>query len=57
LTLRGDVIRNPGAYLAFAPSPVANNDFNDALAAGKNLKMFQEPQLLTICPISFVRSD
>lgn len=53
LTLRGDVIRNPGAYLAFAPSPVANNDFNDALAAGKNLKMFQGTATFDYMPNQF----
>ncbi len=41
LTLRGDIVTNPGAYLAFSPSPVAANDFNEALAAGKDLTAFQ----------------
>jgi len=53
LTLRGDVISNPGAYLAFAPSPVANNDFNDALAAGKDLKMFQGTATFDYMPNQF----
>lgn len=33
LTVRGDIVTNPGLYLAFSPSPVPNNDFNDAIAA------------------------
>ncbi|MCX8525261.1 porin [Chryseobacterium formosus] len=41
VTLRGDIVSNPGAYLAFSPSPVANNDFNDALADGKRLTALQ----------------
>lgn len=53
LTLRGDVISNPGAYLAFTPSPVANNDFNDALAAGKDLKMFQGAVTFDYMPNQF----
>ena len=53
LTLRGDVISNPGAYLAFTPSPVANNDFNDALAAGKDLKMFQGTATFDYMPNQF----
>lgn len=54
LTLRGDVVTNPGAYLAFSPSPVANNDFNDALAAGKDLKMFQGTATFDVMPNDFV---
>ncbi|MFC3157941.1 Putative beta-barrel porin-2, OmpL-like. bbp2 [Chryseobacterium arachidis] len=53
LSLRGDVISNPGAYLAFSPSPVANNDFNDALAEGKDLKMFQGTATLDYMPNQF----
>lgn len=53
LTLRGDVVTNPGAYLAFSPSPVTNNDFNDALAAGKNLKMFQGTATVDYMPNQF----
>lgn len=41
LTLRGDIVTNPGAYLLFSPSPVADNDFNDALGAGKHLTACQ----------------
>jgi len=54
LTLRGDVLTNPGAYLAFSPSPVADNDFNDALAAGKDLKMFQGTATFDVMPNDFV---
>lgn len=32
LTLRADVITNPGPYLAFSPSPVQTNAFADAIA-------------------------
>lgn len=53
LTLRGDIVTNPGAYLAFSPSPVANNDFNDALAAGKNLTMYQGTATFDIMPNQF----
>lgn len=53
LSLRADVISNPGAYLAFSPSPVANNDFNDALSAGKDLKMFQGTATLDYMPNQF----
>lgn len=33
VTLRGDVLSNGGAYLAFSPSPVAPNGYTDELAA------------------------
>jgi len=54
LTLRGDYVTNPGAYLAFSPSPVADNDFNDALAAGEDLKMFQGTATFDVMPNDFV---
>ncbi|WP_118974848.1 outer membrane beta-barrel protein [Taibaiella koreensis] len=54
LTLRGDVVTNPGAYLAFSPSPVADNDFNDALAAGKDLRMFQGTATFDVMPNQFM---
>lgn len=54
LTLRGDAISNPGAYLAFSPSPVPNNDFNDALAKGEKLKMFQGTATIDLMPNQFV---
>lgn len=50
LTLRGDYVTNPGAYLAFSPSPVADNDFNDALAAGKDLEIFQGTATFDVMP-------
>nr|WP_322625402.1 outer membrane beta-barrel protein [uncultured Flavobacterium sp.] len=54
VTLRGDYVTNPGAYLAFSPSLVANNDFNDDLAAGKDLKMFQGTATFDVMPNEFV---
>lgn len=54
LTLRGDYVTNPGAYLAFSPSPVADNDFNDALAAGKDLNMFQGTATFDVMPNDFI---
>lgn len=39
LTLRGDILTNPGLYLAFSPSPVAPNDFTDAIAADPKQKL------------------
>lgn len=54
LSFRADAITNPGAYLAFSPSPVANNDFNDAIAAGKDLKMFQGTATFDFMPNQFM---
>ncbi|KOS07315.1 hypothetical protein AM493_15670 [Flavobacterium akiainvivens] len=54
ITLRGDYVTNPGAYLAFSPSPVADNAFNDALAEGKDLKMFQATATFDVMPSDFV---
>lgn len=39
LTLRGDVVANPGTYLAFSPSPVSPNDYTDAIANVKDQKL------------------
>ena len=50
LTLRGDYVKNPGAYLAFSPSPVSSNAYNDALAAGKTLDIFQGTATFDIMP-------
>ena len=50
LTLRGDVITNPGGYLAFSPSPVPDNDYNDAVNNGKTLMMFQGTATFDIMP-------
>lgn len=54
LTLRGDYVTNPGAYLAFSPSPVADNDFNDALADGKDLQMFQGTATFDVMPNDYI---
>jgi hypothetical protein len=56
LTLRGDYITNPGTYLAFSPSPVVANDYNDAIAADskKNLEMFQGTACFDVMPNDFV---
>jgi hypothetical protein len=54
LSLRADAISNPGAYLAFSPSPVPNNDFNDAIANGEKLKMFQGTATVDLMPNQFV---
>lgn len=56
LTLRGDYITNPGLYLAFSPSPVTDNDFNDAMAgdAEQKLNIFQATCTLDIMPNEFV---
>lgn len=54
ITLRGDYVTNPGAYLAFSPSPVADNDFNDALAAGDDLKMFQGTATFDVMPNDYM---
>ncbi|SJZ45568.1 outer membrane beta-barrel protein [Sediminibacterium ginsengisoli] len=39
LTLRGDVLTNPGTYLAFTPSPVVPNDYTDAINADPKQKL------------------
>jgi hypothetical protein len=54
LTLRGDAITNPGLHLAFSPSPVGENDFNDAIASGKDLNLFQATATFDIMPNDFV---
>ncbi len=50
LTLRADYVTNPGAYLAFSPSPVAANDFNDAIASGETLDIFQGTATVDVMP-------
>jgi hypothetical protein len=54
-TLRGDVVSNGGEYLAFSPSPVAPNDYTDALAANPNtpLKIMQGTFTFDIMPTEF----
>ncbi len=54
LTIRGDYVNNPGAYLAYNPSPVAPNDYLDALAAGNELKLFQGTATFDMMPNQFV---
>ncbi|WP_054511301.1 outer membrane beta-barrel protein [Chryseobacterium sp. ERMR1:04] len=54
LSLRADAVSNPGAYLAFSPSPVPNNDFNDAIAKGEKLKMFQGTATVDLMPNQFI---
>jgi hypothetical protein len=56
LTLRGDVVTNPGLYLAFSPSPVPDNDFNDAIANDpeQKLNIFQTTATFDIMPNDFV---
>lgn len=56
LTLRGDFVKNPGLYLAFSPSPVAENDFNDAIANDPNqdLTIYQGTATFDIMPSDFV---
>jgi len=52
LTLRGDIITNPGTYLAFSPSPITDNAYNDALAADpkQKLNMFQGTATFDVMP-------
>lgn len=54
VTVRADVITNPGLYLAFSPSPVTPNDFTDAVDAGKKLNIFQGTVTFDIMPNDFV---
>lgn len=56
ITLRGDVVTNPGLYLAFSPSPVTPNDFTDAIAADpkQKINIFQGTATVDIMPSDFV---
>jgi hypothetical protein len=56
LTLRGDIITNPSTYLAFSPSPVANNDFTDTMANDpkQQLNIGQFTATFDIMPSDFV---
>jgi hypothetical protein len=56
LTLRGDYVTNPGLYLAFSPSPITDNDFNDAIANDpeQKLNMFQGTMTFDIMPNDYV---
>jgi hypothetical protein len=55
-TLRGDIVTNPGLYLAYSPSPVADNDFNDAIANDpeQKLKIFQGTATFDIMPSDYM---
>lgn len=53
LTLRADQVANPGLYLAFSPSPVAPNDFTDAVAQGKDLSITQLCATFDVMPSDF----
>ncbi len=52
LTLRGDIVTNPGTYLAFTPSPVTPNDYTDAMSNDprKNLTLVQATTTFDIMP-------
>lgn len=52
LTTRADIITNPGLYLAFSPSPVAPNDFTDAINNDpkQKLNIFQATVTFDIMP-------
>lgn len=56
LTTRIDAITNPGLYLAFSPSPVAPNDFTDAIDADakQKLNILQATVTFDIMPNDFV---
>jgi hypothetical protein len=50
ITIRGDYVTNPGAYVAFTPAPVVTNDYTDALAAGKTLSITQGTLTFDVMP-------
>ena len=52
LSLRSDVVNNPGLYLAFSPSPVTPNDFTDAIAndSKQNLVIYQQTATFDVMP-------
>ncbi|MCW3073129.1 MAG: hypothetical protein JWP69_198 [Flaviaesturariibacter sp.] len=56
LTLRGDLVTNPGLYLAFSPSPVAPNNFTDAIAIDpkQRLTLYQGTTTLDVMPSDHV---
>lgn len=56
LTLRADVITNPGLYLAFTPSPVAPNDFTDAISNDpkQKLNIFQVNATVDVMPNDYI---
>jgi hypothetical protein len=56
LTLRGDYVTNPGLYLAYSPTPVADNSFATAIAKVPNqkLELYQATATFDIMPNEFV---
>jgi hypothetical protein len=59
-TMRGDYITNPGngmpGYLAFYPAAIGQipNDYDNAIASGKNLKITQLSTTFDVMPSDFV---
>lgn len=55
-TLRGDLVKNPGLYLAFTPSPVSLNDFTDAVQSDlkQDLTIYQATATFDVMPSEFV---
>jgi len=56
LTLRGDILTNPGLYLAFSPSPVTPNDFTDAIATDpkQRLNLLQTTATFDAMPNDYI---
>ncbi len=56
LSVRSDVAKNPGLYLAYSPSPVAPNDFTDAINSDpkQNLVLLQHTVTFDIMPNDYV---
>jgi len=54
-TLRGDMITNPGIYLAYSPSPVTPNDFTEAIVADpkQKLSIFQATSTFDLMPTEY----
>lgn len=52
LSIRGDMVSNPGTYLAFSPSPVTPNDFTDAIANDpkQQLQIYQGTATFDVMP-------
>ncbi len=53
VTVRGDYVTNPGAYLAYSPSPVTNNAYTDAMNARRILSQVQGVATFDIMPTQF----
>ncbi|MCD6064097.1 MAG: hypothetical protein K0R82_2008 [Flavipsychrobacter sp.] len=56
LSLRGDVVFNPGIYLAYSPSPVSPNAFTSAMAADpeQKLAIYQGTSTIDVMPNDYV---